>query len=222
MQCDQERPSCSQCTRSRRQCAGYQRDRHFKNLSALDHDTLVVRKQPLKPITEPSFIQYHIGEVNPDQKLENVKFNSIPSDLEKSEIGTITLPQLFEHFLSEYLPKEGSKQDSPAFWIKTIQNTSSLRADASLPFAMTALSLVRLGKKYQNVELEHEGMAAYGQALGRVQATISSNDFVLDDQTLASCMTLLVLEVGLTWSKRFVLTSYTSFSGRLVWMCKGG
>lgn len=195
MQCDQGRPCCGQCTKSKRQCTGYQRNRHFKNLSALDRDTLIVRKQPLNPMTEPSFIEYDQGELQSKQGARNMNPNS--SILEQSEKMSSSFYQLFEHFLSDYLPQGGkAKQDPPVSWLQTVQITGNLGDNTSLPLAITALSLVRLGRKHQNVELQTEGMAVYGQALEGIQAILSSDELIFEEQTLASCMTLLVFEVS--------------------------
>lgn len=173
---------------------GYQRNRHFKNLSALDRDTLIVRKQPLIPMTEPSFIEYDHSELHVKQRARNV--NTKPSSLEQSEQVTTSLSQLFEHFLSDYIPLSGkAKQEPPVSWLQTIQITGNLGNNTPLPLAITALSLVRLGRKHQNVELQNEGMAVYGQALEGIQAILSSDDLIFEEQTLASCMALLVFEV---------------------------
>ncbi|KAG9228330.1 hypothetical protein BJ875DRAFT_477767 [Amylocarpus encephaloides] len=189
VKCDQGRPSCGQCTKSKRQCTGYQRNRHFKNLSALDRDTLIVRRQPLNPITEPSFIEYDHSELHLTQGARSVKTK--PSTPEST-----SLPQLFEHFLSDYIPRSGkAKKDPPVSWLQTVQITGNPGHNTSLPLAITALSLVGLGRKYQNMELQNEGMAVYGQALEGIQGMLLNDDLICEEQTLASCMTLLVFEV---------------------------
>ncbi len=195
MQCDQARPSCGRCTKSKRECTGYLRKRHFKNLSALDHDALIMRRQPLNPMTEPSFVEYDHVELQLKQRARNV--NAKSSILELSEKGPTSLSQLFQHFLSDYIPQgRKAKQETPVSWLQTVQITGNLESNPSLPLAITALSLVRLGRKHQNVELQNEGMAVYGQALEGIQAILSSDDLIFEEQTLASCMTLLVFEVS--------------------------
>lgn len=201
IQCDQGIPSCGQCAKSKRQCTGYQRNRHFKNLSALDRDTLIVRKQPLNPITEPSFIEYDHSKLHLRQGVRrDVKTKS--PNLGQWEIASTSLTELFNHFLSGYIPRGGkATQDPPVSWLQTVQNTGNLGNNTPLTLAITALSLVQLGKKHRNVELQNEGMAVYGQALGGIQAILSSSDgLVFEEQTLASCMTLLVFEVNHTLS----------------------
>lgn len=128
--------------------------------------------------------------------VRNVKTKS--STPEQSERVSTSLSKLFGLFLSNYIPQgEKAKQDLPVSWLQTVQNTGNLKNNTPLPLAITALSLVQLGKKHQNVELQNEGMAVYGQALEGIQAILSSNDLIFEEQTLASCMTLLVFEVNL-------------------------
>jgi len=142
-----------------------------------------VRKQPLNPITKPSVIEYDHNELRLKQ--------------EQSKSVRISLAQLFEHFLSDYIPQgENDKQAPPVSFLQTIQNPNNPGNNASLPLAITALSLARLGRKHHNVELQNEGMTVYGQALQGIQAILSSDDLVFDEQTLASCMTLLTFEVS--------------------------
>ena len=71
-----EDPLVAGVTKSKWQCTGYQRLRHFKDLSALDCDTLIVRKQPLNPITEPSFIEYDHSELHLRQEARKLKIKS--------------------------------------------------------------------------------------------------------------------------------------------------
>jgi hypothetical protein len=195
MRYDQGRPFCGQCAKSKLQCTGYQRSRHFKNLSALDRDTLIIRKQLLNPITEPSFIEYDHSEHHYQQGARNVRTKS--SILEQSESVSTSVSQLFEYYLSDYIPQgEKAKQDPPVSWLQTVQDTGNLGKTTSPPLAITGLSLVRLGRKHQNVELQSEGMAVYGQALEGIQAILSSDDLIFEEQTLASCMTLLAYDVS--------------------------
>ena len=149
----------------------------------------------MNPITEPSFIEYDHSELHLKQWVRNVKTKSLI--LEQSERVSTSLSQLFDHFLSDYIPQGGkAKQDPPVSWLQTVQNTGNFGNNTSLPLAITALSLVRLGRKHQNMELQNEGMAVYGQALEGIQAILSSDDLIFEEQTLASCMTLLVFEVS--------------------------
>lgn len=68
--------------------------------------------------------------------------------------------------------------------------------EASLNMAITALSLVRLGRQHQSKELQAEGMTVYGQALDAIQKMLSSDDLLFQEQTLAGCMALSIFEVG--------------------------
>lgn len=173
-----------------------------------------MRKQPLNPITEPSFVEYNHSDLYLKQRVRTVKTKS--SILEQSERESTSVSKLFEHFLSDYIPQGGkAKQDPPVSWLQTVQNTGSLENNTSLPLAITALSLVQLGKKHQNVVLQNEGMAVYGQALEGIQAILSSDVLIFEEQTLASCMTLLVFEVSpIFYPSHFVGAAYSNMQAR--------
>ncbi|CZR61803.1 uncharacterized protein PAC_11700 [Phialocephala subalpina] len=170
VKCDGERPSCGQCRKGKRVCGGYQRDRHFKNLSALDHDTLLARTQPLAPITQPSAIIYSdvVGEEGKRESQEQT-----PQEQPNIEA------------LFFYLP--------PVSWLQALaplQGTNS-----SFDIAMSALSMVRLGRQSGNETLRREGLANYGKALEGLQKVLSNGKLVFQEQTLAASMTLSIFEV---------------------------
>lgn len=68
----------------------------------------------MNPITEPSFIEYDHSEFHLQQGAGHLKTKT--SVLEQSESVSTALSQLFEHFLSDYIPQGGkAKQDPPSF-----------------------------------------------------------------------------------------------------------
>jgi hypothetical protein len=85
LQCDKGGIPCGPCLKSRKVCTGYTRDRLFKNLSALDRDSLLSRSQPLVPITEPSVLQHGSGIVSPIEA-RTPKFSHIPPLSRKKSI----------------------------------------------------------------------------------------------------------------------------------------
>jgi hypothetical protein len=73
-----------------------------KNLSAVDHDTLLARAQPLVPFTEPSFIIYEDESFS--HKIERAAHRDEMVDSKKPLADdSTTLPKLF---LENYIPKE--------------------------------------------------------------------------------------------------------------------
>jgi hypothetical protein len=65
LQCGRRGIPCSPCLKSGKVCTGYTRDRLFKNLSALDRDSLLSRSQPLIPNTEPSILRHDSKDRSP-------------------------------------------------------------------------------------------------------------------------------------------------------------
>ncbi|KAK5211638.1 hypothetical protein LTR41_003099 [Exophiala xenobiotica] len=189
IKCDGEKPSCGQCKRGKRECGGYQRDRHFKNLSALDRDTLLARAQPLAPLTEPSAIIYSTPSpfsshtpVNKDQDL--VPPRTELQQLQQEGQESTNLSELFYHLVSHYFPRDDWVQ-----FLVPLQGTNF-----SLDLAMSALSMVRLGRLNHDETLRRQGLANYGKALEGMYDILESGEMWCE-QTLASCMVFLIFEV---------------------------
>lgn len=180
-------------------CTGYQRDRHFKNLSSLDHDSILARSQPLVPNTEPSFIQYEM------------KTSASSPILRKNDIGlgTFSLPndRIFACFMGEYmsLKLDRSKLDDepPLSWMQIIPYLK--RSHRSLDNALAALSMVRLGRKLNDEKLKKRGIALYGQALEGMQEALTNVELLRQDQTLASCLTMAIFEVSNIYLSRHLM-----------------
>lgn len=189
-ECDGERPSCGQCRKGKRECGGYQRDRYFKNLSALDHDTLLARAQPLAPLTEPSAIIYSTPipidshkPVNKDQDL--VSPRSDLQQLQEEAQESSNLSELFHYFVSHYFPRND--------WVQSLVPLQG--TNPSLDLAMSALSMVRLGRLNHDESLRRKGLANYGKALEGMRDILESGEMWCEEQTLASAMVFLIFEV---------------------------
>ena len=190
-ECDGERPSCGQCKKGKRECGGYQRDRYFKNLSALDRDTLLARAQPLAPLTEPSAIIYSTPvpiyshtPVNKDQDL--VPPRSELQRLPEEALGSNNFSELFYYFVSHYFPRDD--------WVQSLVPLQG--TNPSLDLAMSALSMVRLGRLNHDESLRRKGLANYGKALEGMRDILESGEMWCEEQTLASAMVFLVFEVS--------------------------
>lgn len=181
MKCDGERPSCGQYTKGKRVYGGYQRDRYFKNLSALDHETLLARIQPLAPITQPSAIIYSGVRAEEQTNQNQEQISPDPSSLSD---------------LFFYLP--------PVSWLEALSPLQG--RNSSFNVAMSALSMVYLGRQSNNETLHCEGLAKYGKALKGLQKVLSNGELVFEEQNLAATMTLSIFEVffPFTTSEKFM------------------
>ncbi|EXJ93040.1 hypothetical protein A1O3_01596 [Capronia epimyces CBS 606.96] len=190
--CDEEKPTCGRCKKGGRVCEGYRRDPHFKNLSALDHSALLARSQPWTSLTElaSTICSHSIVEDNDP--------SSIGERRQPLALKSQRLQDLFLNFLKVYFPEEKAEwldnnNTTPASWLTTFDPLQ--RSGTSLDLALSALSLVRLGRQCGNERLQSEGLTKYGRALKDLQNILSSGNLVLQEQTLASCMALSLFEV---------------------------
>jgi len=194
-----------------RVCRGYQRKRHFKNLSALDRDILLTRTQPLASLTDlHTFTTCSTDEITPCNTPETD--DTVTSKTQKLQCSRqfSRLSDLFDNFLDNYIPREkveirnGYKvQDS---WLQDIDPLQI--NDVSLDLSISALSLVCLGRRHGDEELCLQGTANYGRALQQLQDILAHQSLLFEEQTLAGCMALSIFEVGplLPNTKRTMLT----------------
>ncbi|KIW73486.1 hypothetical protein PV04_01600 [Phialophora macrospora] len=195
--CDGSRPSCARCTKGNRVCGGYQRERHFKNLSALDRDTLLTRTQPLTSLTDLRTINTRSADdvtpcTTPDTD------DSATSKSQKLQCTRHALSSSeFVNFLDNYIPRQHAELQnghSVQFsWLQAIDPSQG--NGVSLDLAIMALSLVCLGRKHGDESLRREGTANYGRALHRLQDILSHHSLLLEEQTLASCIALCTFEL---------------------------
>ncbi|EXJ84468.1 hypothetical protein A1O3_05136 [Capronia epimyces CBS 606.96] len=198
--CDGEKPSCARCQKGNRVCGGYQRERHFKNLSALDRDALLTRTQPLASLTDLRTITTGSAyDITPCRTPETD--DSVTSKSQKLQCTrrALSLSELFDNFLDNYIPTEAELQNGhkvQVSWLQAIDPSQVPLNDASLDLAILALSLVCLGRKYGDERLRYEGTANYGRVLHRLQDILSHHSLLLEEQTLASCMVLSTFEAS--------------------------
>lgn len=102
---------------------------------------------------------------------------------------------LFPNFLDTYFPeevRESNNYETPGSWLQAIG--SLRRRHSLLDLALSALSMVRLGRIRGNAQLQREGVAKYGRVLKDLQNILASDSLALEEQNLASCMTLTIFE----------------------------
>jgi hypothetical protein len=197
LQCDRRGIPCGPCLKSRKVCTGYTRDRLFKNLSALDRDSLLSRSQPLVPITEPLVLR-HGSEDSSSSRCSNPEsLTYTPPSAREIDPEPRSFTFLFARFMNEYIPtkSEGKAATSepPVTWLQALPQ---LQANyPSLNTAIAALSMVRLGRMDNDEKLKQGGISVYSKALEGMQEMLSGNDLLYKEQTLASCLTMSIFEV---------------------------
>lgn len=81
---------------------------------------------------------------------------------------------------------------SPMSWRQAIGPWRHMHS--SLDLAMSALSLVCLARNHGDERLQGEGVVKYGRVLKDLQRILASDSLALEEETLASCMTLTIFE----------------------------
>jgi len=118
--------------------------------------------------------------------------------------------RIFACFMTEYMPLQlkNSPGDiqTPLSWMQIIPHLK--RTHTSLDNALAALSMVRLGRKYNDQRLRKRGTALYGQALEGMQKALTDEASVCQDQTLASCLTMAVFEASMVQTPKLAQNTY--------------
>lgn len=169
------------CTKSGRQCEGYERGAVFLNRTAkglskrryLD-DVKSRTPAPTSSMTRteaaPMLFAYRPSQMR-----------SLPTDL-------------YGFFLDTWLPprdKEGSPFEA---WLADACAVSG--RSALLQRSLGALCTTLVGWKRNDAALVHHGHSIYGQALQALQLALWDPNGVFDEDTLIACQTLKLYEVG--------------------------
>ncbi len=114
------------------------------------------------------------------------------------------LSELFLYFVDNYVPRESPRElDAAAIPVSWLQSLPLLQGTTpSLDLALSALSMVRLGRQRSDEALRRQGLSNYGKALEGIQNILANGESVFEEQTLASCMTLSIFEVCYTLPAR--------------------
>lgn len=202
MQCDGQKPKCQQCQKSSRICAGYERDRYFKNLSALDRENLLARAQPTVSLTEPSWIRSETEDFDPTNGQLQVQIQigkALTQDWTPRGLiptSSFTINQLFGRFIELYIPRITTTtrgiQINPSWWQVVLDMVGRHQ---SLDLAVAALSMVGLGLNYHDDTMRMEGIKTYGRALDGMQRMLSSAGLLCQEETLATSLAMSKFEV---------------------------
>ena len=203
-QCTLERPHCSQCTNSGRECPGYMQERVFVTSTA-----------PSKPSRwrQTSYSKPSHAPAGPDRGLSALtrRFSIVRNG---SMNKCAYRYQLLGVFLSRF---DSSQPDARSgSWMLTIPDLSS----KSRTFEVAALALCtsKLARENHDDEiLIQRSLGLYGESLQALQAALSNRQSMVDDQTLGACLLLAMYEVLECPSKdRLGYLSHYSGCARLI------
>jgi hypothetical protein len=185
MQCDRNRPSCTQCLRKSISCFGY---RNVSQPIFKDESESTARKVQL----EKNGVLY--PPILPEQSLEHellavTNFNNlniIPSparalapSLEELAVG---------YFMLSYVPT------SPFEYLPEIYNTKASTAQDSISSTVLAASFASLSLHVGNGKLMNYARIHYSEALTRTNTALASSNMAILDSSLLSVLLLGLYE----------------------------
>ena len=208
MQCDEKRPECGQCLRSKYACAGYYREAIFYNAStddrpdeALTDLTLSVQrpfnkvevKRSLLPTTSASFRNgLSTAKRRKATRSKNQAF--LPRAIDDREIIKLSF---FYSFLQLYLPDLGrcnvGREQPLVSWFLIVPEL--LQPGDLLSRTLTSLAMARLGHKNHDRSLSMQARTVWASAVARLQMALNDKSLVCREETLATCLALALFEV---------------------------
>ncbi|KAE8352207.1 hypothetical protein BDV28DRAFT_149242 [Aspergillus coremiiformis] len=203
--CDQQRPVCTQCTRSNRVCGGYQRDRVFVLVQPAAKKTHVF----LKPtcIDQGFFAESTQNAPEIRERLSpcvspaastNTPANRATYPFPERSIASAIIQRRNEThnlvlaFLSHCLPAHQLSWTSRSWVSLLAELPSEVKA---LELSSAALAMSTLGRTFQDPTLVKESLNLYTQGLQHLQRALWNHNLMREDGTLAACMALSLYEV---------------------------
>ncbi|KAI1338099.1 hypothetical protein F5Y15DRAFT_131226 [Xylariaceae sp. FL0016] len=195
IKCDETKPTCNQCAKSRRQCPGYKDefDLVFRNeTQATERRAMKANKKALAQKTkQESSDGSPIGIVNPDLQ------RAIKSPLEQALVPQLNTPvehQASCHFVSNFIliPKEGSTVGFLDFVVPLLKQDGPLN---HLQHAFNACSMSFLNNRAATGDkLQDQAFYEYTRALNATNTALRDPRQQKTDATLAAVLLLGLFE----------------------------
>lgn len=207
MQCDLQRPICSQCIKSEKVCLGYDREIRFVPVQArVKNDKLVLASSFEKPFPEKSegCETPDVAPISPALSaqqgvhLTSGYRNSAALTQFRSFDAAENRQQLLNIFMStcekgqvDSLRNRPIGERGP--WLLLLPQLS-LRAPA-LEASILAIAAAVLGRQRNDRDLISASLKFYTSALQKLQKSLWDPDMMYDDEILAACLCLGLYEV---------------------------
>jgi len=221
-QCSQERPRCNTCTKSKRECAGYYKDRVFildqRNDQGINQSN--GRKKRSETTTESDLMGFSKVTapdtitakqiLSPSTVQARSLESSVPTEFAFTSIWVSSSPstralyrqQILGEFLFMYLPKTKTNLEDRTLkqrnavsgnWLSLLPSLSN--PTTALEAAILAISTAKLGRVHNDLSLVRESLKFYIQAIWELQRALFDHKTMYKDGTLAACLLLIMYEV---------------------------
>ncbi|KAI0012366.1 hypothetical protein F4779DRAFT_62333 [Xylariaceae sp. FL0662B] len=197
IKCDETKPTCNQCAKSRRQCPGYKDefDLVFRNETQATERR--ARRASRKASIQKTGTQESCSESSSSGTILPVFSSSIKSPLEQSVVPSLNVPVEHRarcHFVSNFvlIPREGSTRGFLDFVIPMIRQDSH----GPLHHAFNACSMAYLSNRLRGpyLKLSETALDEYTQALMRTNHALNDPETRIADSTLAAVLLLGLFE----------------------------
>jgi hypothetical protein len=201
LQCDETKPTCLQCQKSRRQCPGYKDDFDlvFRN------ETQATERRARRSINSKKG-KFQAGQKRNDSDSTALASgsgsqNSLAATTDAvssgSLLGSITVPieiQAFHYFLSNYVLVPQS-ETSRGHWFFILPLLKGELGGTQFSTSFTAVALASFGNRPNAKQLLSKARYEYIKALNLVNKALINPAAQKTDQTLASVLLLGLYEV---------------------------
>jgi Fungal specific transcription factor domain len=197
LQCDETKPTCLQCQKSRRQCPGYKDDFDlvFRN------ETQATERRARRSINSKK-IKFQTGQRNRNEADSSALASGSGSQRElvsspHSVPGSVNPPleiQAFHYFLSNYVlvPQLGTTRGHLSYVLPLLKGEPG---GTQLSTSFTAVALASFGNRPGASHLLIRAREEYTKALNYVNKSLQNPATQKSDQTLASILLLGLYEV---------------------------
>ena len=201
-QCDERKPTCFRCQKSKRECLGYRNPDYLHvsfewkprtklnpivELSELSNTNMV-----MAPFWSPEAKRPQ--PTNPPQSISRNRLFGSPTSTIPPPIEDQAICNFLRNFVM--MPCHRNSSSYMAFVVPTIAGEKSLESTKSpLSTAVMAVSFALLGNAGHNKALLPRAVKQYSKALQQVNDALRNPQLALEDQTLATVITLGLFEV---------------------------
>ncbi|KAI0836164.1 hypothetical protein F5Y06DRAFT_111027 [Hypoxylon sp. FL0890] len=200
IKCDETKPTCNQCAKSRRQCPGYKDefDLVFRNETQATERRArrANRKGSVQKVDKQESVSPSSSSSSDDLAISPVFSDSIKSPLEQAIVPSLNVPvehQASCHFVSNFIlvPREGSTRGFMDFVIPLMK----LEPRSHLQHAFNACAMAFLNNRGgMGGRFADQALLEYTKALNGTNNALRNPDTQLADSTLAAVLLLGLFE----------------------------
>lgn len=188
-QCDLHRPTCQNCSRSRRTCEGYERYPVFVNRT----DAGLQKRIPLEEAKPASAVCTTFKESSSDVTPIQLQTNNVPPFLQSGAIEGAAFLSWYWDSLAPSLYLKGSLEGRVSHWIYHIITLAS--PHPALDHSLRAIAVTRCGLAYEDPILLNQGRRLYVRSLSLLQRSLYNPELAALDETLATVCIMVLYEV---------------------------